>query len=114
MARSFLIAIARFGWAIVDDLWAILYTLVVLALASSPLAAWRLATQHLYRDLIPHLPLTSVLLSLALAWMLSAFILYRLYHSSSAAASASGRFPWRCLGRRLQASRKHWSPEPAP
>ncbi len=81
MARKLVVATARFGWATAGDICAVLYILGMLALASAPLVLWRLVTQHLYHDIVLHLPLGLVLLSLALAWPSSGFIQYRLYRS---------------------------------
>lgn len=81
MARKLVMTVARFGWAMAGDVCAVLYILGMLALASAPLALWRLVTRHLYHDIVLQLPLGLVLFSLALASAMSGFILCRLYHS---------------------------------
>lgn len=78
MTRKLALYAARTGWALADDLRALLLTLAAAALVTAPLLAWRLATQRLLADMVPFLPSTVVVGSLTLAAALSALLLYRL------------------------------------
>lgn len=79
MARNVTMALARVGWAASEDLRALFYVLASLTLAGAPLALWQIVARHLYRDAAQHLPPALVLGSLALAALLSGYILHRLY-----------------------------------
>ena len=79
MARRITFTIARFGWAVAEDLKALFYVLIGVAVAGAPLGLWRSTTQGVLRDIVRELPVALVLASFALAGAASGWVLYRLY-----------------------------------